>query len=69
MISTNTSSSLKRQERFESAFLAVSGDLKKPIPAKNIPALIEALFPSFPHNISAFNVREILEVFGRNGVK
>jgi hypothetical protein len=28
---------------------------------------LENLFPSFPYQISLFNVREVLDVFGRNG--
>ncbi len=55
------------QERYESAFLTVSGDLKKPIPKKSIPFFLENLFPSFPYRISLVNVREVMDVFGRNG--
>ena len=55
------------QDRYESSFLLVSGDLKKPIPRKNIPVFLENLFPSFPFRISSYNVKEILDVFGRNG--
>ena len=28
---------------------------------------IENLFPSFPYRISSYNVKEVLDVFGRNG--
>lgn len=47
----------------------MSGDLKKPIPRKNIPLFLENLFPSFPYRISSYNVKEILDVFGRNGTE
>ncbi len=57
------------QERYESSFLLVSGDLKKPIPRKNIPLFLENLFPSFPYRISSYNVKEILDIFGRNGTE
>ena len=56
------------QERYESSFLLVTGDLKKPIARKNIPLLLENLFPSFPYRFSSYNVREVLDVFGRNGI-
>ena len=57
------------KDLYESAFLMVAGDLKKPIPVQSIPAFLENLFPSFQYRISPYNVREILEVFGRNGVR
>jgi hypothetical protein len=57
------------QERYESSFLIVSGDLKKPISQKNIPLFSENLFPSFPYRISSYNVKEVLDVFGRSGRK
>ena len=47
----------------------MSGDLKKPIARKSIPLFLENLFPAFPYRISAYNVKEVLDVFGRNGTK
>ena len=47
----------------------MSGDLKKPIALKNIPLFLENLFPSFPYRISTYNVKEVLDVFGRNGTR
>ncbi len=55
------------QDRYESSYTLVAGDLKKPIAANKIPVLLENLFPSFPYRISRFNVYETLEIFGRNG--
>ena len=57
-----------KQERYESSFLLVSGDLKKPIAKKYINRFLENLFPSFPYRISSYNVKELLDVFGRNGM-
>jgi hypothetical protein len=47
--------------------MIVMGDLKKPLPRETVPELLENLFPSYPHPISSYNVREALEVFGRSG--
>ena len=57
------------QDRYESAFLIVSGDLKKPITWKQIPEFLECLFPTFPYRFSSYNINETLRAFGRDGSK
>ena len=57
------------QDRYESSFLLVAGDLRKPIPINDIPEFLDTLFPSFPHQISSYNVLEVMELFGRHGSK
>jgi len=57
------------QERYESCFLLVNGDIKKPLPLSKVPEFLEALLPSFPHDISKYNVLEVMELFGRHGIK
>ena len=57
------------QERYESSFTLIAGDLKKPIAKAKIPEFLELLFPSYPYKISPYNVQETLEVFGRQGNK
>ncbi len=57
------------QDRYESSFLIVAGDLKKPISWKQIPEFLENLFPSFPFRFSPYNVKETLRTFGRDGTK
>jgi hypothetical protein len=57
------------QDRYESAFLIVSGDLKKPIAVKQVPEFLENLLPSFPYRFSAYNVKETMGAFGREGSK
>ncbi len=57
------------QDRYESSFLIVAGDLKKPISWKQIPEFLENLFPSFPFRFSPYNVNETLKIFGRDGTK
>jgi hypothetical protein len=49
--------------------MLVAGDLKKPIPSKKIPELLENLFPAFPYRFSSYNVQEVLQVFGRDGTR
>jgi hypothetical protein len=57
------------QDRYESAFLIVSGDLKKPISLKQIPEFLDNLLPSFPFRFSGYNVKETMSTFGREGAK
>jgi hypothetical protein len=57
------------QDRYESAFLIVAGDLKKPISLKQIPEFLGNLFPSFPYQFSAYNIKETMGIFGREGSK
>jgi hypothetical protein len=57
------------QDRYESAYLSVCGDLKKPLSAKQVPFFLESLFPSFPYRFSRYNVSEMLRCFGRDGAK
>ncbi len=49
--------------------MIVAGDLKKPISLKQVPEFLENLFPSFPYRFSAFNVKETMSTFGREGPK
>jgi hypothetical protein len=55
------------QERYESSYILVAGDLKRPVPQSKIKEFLEALFPSFSYPISSYNVEEALELFGRYG--
>ena len=57
------------QERYESSYTLVAGDLKKPVTKARIPEFLELLLPSYPHKISPYNVQETLEIFGRQGNK
>ena len=57
------------QDRYESAYQMVAGDLKVPIQADKVPDFLQILFPSFPYRFSTYNVKEVFELFGRNGVK
>ncbi len=57
------------QDRYESSFLLVAGDLKKPIPLSKLRDFLDALFPSFPYPISNYNLEETLNIFGRHGAK
>ena len=57
------------QERYELAYTAVCGDLKKPMSVKQIPFFLENLFPSFPYRFSTYNISETLLYFGREGQK
>ena len=57
------------QDRYESSFLLVTGDLRKPIPANRIQDFLEILFPSFSDPISSYNIDETLHLFGRHGSK
>jgi len=56
-------------DRYESSFLLVAGDLKKPIPLSKLRDFLDALFPSFPYPISNYNLEETLNIFGRHGAK
>jgi hypothetical protein len=47
----------------------VAGDLKVPINADKVPEFLQILFPSFPYRFSSYNVKELFELFGRNGAK
>ena len=57
------------QDRYESSYVLVAGDLKKPIPFIKIRDFLEELFPSFQYPISNYNIKETLDVFGRHGSK
>jgi len=56
-------------ERYESSYMAVVGDLKKPVPLAKLREFLELVFPSFPYPISVHNEKEALELFGRHGKK
>jgi CRP-like cAMP-binding protein len=56
-------------ERYESAFVALTGDIGVPITASGVPSFLEHLFPDFPYRISVHNRDEFLATFGREGVK
>ena len=60
---------LLSQDRYESAYQMVAGDLKVPINADKVPEFLQILFPSFPYRFSSYNVKELFELFGRNGAK
>ena len=62
-------STFSLQERYESAYIAVCGDLKKPMRIKQITCFLESLFPSFPYRFSSYNIAEVLQNFGRDGLK
>ena len=55
------------QARYESAFELVAGTLKNAIREEKISDFIQILFPTYPHRISSHNIKEFLELFGRNG--
>ena len=56
-------------ERYESAFISVTGEVGVPIATPAIPSFLEHLFPDFPYRISSHNRDEFLSVFGRDGLK
>ena len=47
----------------------IAGDLKAPIQADKVPEFLQILFPSYPYRFSSYNVKELFELFGRNGAK
>ncbi len=47
----------------------MAGNLKNTLDEDGVKELISVLFPSYPHRISARNIDEFFEVFGRNGIK
>ena len=56
-------------ERYEPSFVAINGDLGTPLHASKISSFLEKLFPDFEYSISAYNRKEFLQVFGRDGLK
>jgi hypothetical protein len=58
-----------QQSRYESAYIFVAGDLRKPIQREKIGEFLQELFPSFQYPISNYNVKETLDIFGRHGSK
>jgi hypothetical protein len=47
----------------------IAGDLKVPMPADKVQEFLQLMFPSFPYRFSSYNVKEVFEIFGRNGAK
>jgi len=56
-------------ERYEDAYIHAVGDLKVPIKADNLPKFIEHLLPDYTYRVSARNVKEIINAFGRDNQK
>jgi hypothetical protein len=47
----------------------IAGDLKAPINADKVPEFLQILFPSYQYRFSSYNVKELFDLFGRNGAK
>jgi ankyrin repeat protein len=56
-------------ERYESTFIAVTGDLGAPLQPFKVHIFLERLFPEFEYPVSGYNCKEFLQAFGRDGLK
>jgi hypothetical protein len=44
----------------------IAGNLKTPMPVTKLAEFIQVLCPQYPYRVSSYNVKEFLDVFGRN---
>lgn len=55
--------------RYEDTYIEIAGDLKVPISSEHLSQFLMVLLPEYKYNISARNVKELLEAFGKDSGK